>query len=241
VRLLLTPRWIGLIVATIAASTIMVFLGRWQWGRYELRTSINNRIDASVTATPVQLANTTAEWTRVEVTGQYDPLREILVRNRTVGGRVGYEVLTPLVRLDGTAVLVDRGWVPPNRSGVSAPPTVGPAPVGNITILGRVRAAERDGHVELINGRWEARRVDVPALAVKLPYKVAPVYVLADDESTDLTPIPSERENNLLNLGYAFQWWIFAAGAFVALYWLARREQKMELSDGDVAQEQRLG
>lgn len=243
-RLLLTPRWTGLIAATLVASIIMIFLGRWQWARYELRTSINNRIDASASATPVPYEGGTPEWTRVKVSGQYDPLLEILVRNRTINGRLGYEVLTPLVQADGTAVLIDRGWVAPNPSGITVPPTVSPPPTGEITIIGRVRNAESDGNVELRNGHWEARRVDVQALAVKLPYKVAPSYVLADDDSTDLTPIPSQRENNWLNLGYAIQWWLFAAGIWFGLYWLARREQRMlgEDSSGesDIAQEQRF-
>jgi hypothetical protein len=81
-------------------------------------------------------------------------------------------------------------------------------------------------------------------LAAKLPYNVNPAYVLADDESTDLTPIPSKRENNWLNLGYAFQWWIFSAGVWFGLYWLARRELAMGESGsgkGNVAQKERLG
>jgi cytochrome oxidase assembly protein ShyY1 len=222
----------------------MIFLGRWQWGRYELRTAINDRIDASATAAPAELGPGTPEWTRVSLTGQYDPRLEILVRNRTVNGRVGYEVLTPLVRQDGTAVLVDRGWVPPARSGITETPAVPAPPAGAVTVLGRVRAAEHGGNVELRNGHWEARRVDVPALAGKLPYKVSQAYVLADDESTDLTPIPSQRENNWLNLGYAFQWWIFSAGVWFGLYWLARRERasgEWALGKGNVAQKQRLG
>jgi cytochrome oxidase assembly protein ShyY1 len=238
--LLLTPRWIGLIAATIVASIVMIFLGRWQWGRYELRSAINDRIDAAATAAPVPLRDGTPEWTRVSVTGQYDPSLQILVRNRTVDGHVGFEVLTPLVQASGEAVLVDRGWVPPNRAGLSAPPDVPAAPTGTVTLQGRVRASESGGKVESRNGHWEARRIDIPALAPKLPYPAAPVYVLADDESTSLTPIPSQRENNWLNFGYAIQWWLFSAGVWFGLYWLARREQRM-LSEGDVTQEQRLG
>src|SRR5690349_23833143 len=139
----------------------MIFLGRWQWGRYELRTAINNRIDASATAAPVPLTDGTPEWTRVTVSGQYDAAQEILIRNRTVDGRVGFEVLTPLVQSSGEAVLIDRGWVPPSPAGLTASPTVGSAPTGLITIIGRVRTAERGGNVEARNGHLEARRVDI--------------------------------------------------------------------------------
>ncbi|WP_246002155.1 SURF1 family protein [Allorhizocola rhizosphaerae] len=234
--LLLTRRWLGLLCLTVIAAGVMVMLGRWQWGRYEERSAINARIDASQSAAPVAYSPAVPEWTRVTLSGQYDGNLEILVRNRTVQGRVGFEVLTPLVLEDGSAVLVDRGWVPPHPNGPTADPEVPPAPGGLVTLTGRVRASESGARVQLINGSWQARRVGVGEIASKLPYRVAPTYVLADDEYTELVPIPSSRENDWLNLGYAIQWWIFAAGSFFALYWLARRE----LRQADVSQEQRL-
>jgi len=254
-RLFFTRRWLGLLCLTAVAATVMVFLGRWQWGRYELRSDINDRIAAGQTAAPVEYAAGVKEWTRVSVSGEFDPNLEILVRNRTVAGRNGYEVLTPLVRPDGTAVLVDRGWVPPHPSGAVQKPEVPPAPGGTVTVVGRVRATESGSGVELRDGQWQARRVAVPEIASKLPYKVAPAYVTADDESTELVPIPVSRENDWLNFGYAFQWWIFAAGSFFAYLWLLRREHRQltapaaqsldRLSarggQGHVVQQQRLG
>lgn len=202
----------------------MVQLGRWQYGRYEMRNEINARIDSSQVSAPVVLSSDTREWTRVTMTGQYDPSLEIMVRSRTVHGKVGYEVVTPFVLADGSAVLVDRGWVPPHPKGPTTTPEAPPAPGGILTITGRVRDSESDSRMELREGRWEARRIAVAEIGSKLPYQLSPVYVLADDEVTDLVPVPSSRENDWLNLGYAIQWWIFAGGAVVAYFWLLRRE-----------------
>ncbi len=206
----------------------MIFLGRWQWSRYELRHEINARIAS--TAAPVEFTPSLTEWTRVTVTGQYDPELEVLVRNRTVGGKVGYEVLTPLRLADGSAVMVDRGWVPFHESGPAALPSVLPPPAGTVTISGRVRASEAGPRLELRDGHWQARRIGLAEIGGKLPYPLAGRYVMADDESTELTPVPAGRENDWLNLGYAFQWWIFAAGVFFALFWLARRQQRANLT-----------
>lgn len=225
-RLFLTRRWLGLLLLTLVAATIMVFLGRWQWGRYELRSDINARIEASATAEPVPFTTEAREWTRVTLTGEYDPELEILVRNRSVEGRTGFEILTPLRLADGTAVLVDRGWVAPHPRGAVAKPDVPPAPGGTVSIIGRVRNPESGARVELRDGQWQARRIGVPEIAPKLPYRVAPVYVTADDGSTELVPIPAGRENDWLNLGYAVQWWLFAGGALFAYYWLLRREHR---------------
>ena len=48
----------------------------------------------------------------VSVAGQFDPAHEILLDNRVLNGKPGYQVVTPL-KMDGTElyVLVDRGWV----------------------------------------------------------------------------------------------------------------------------------
>jgi cytochrome oxidase assembly protein ShyY1 len=231
VRLLLTPRWLGLVALTAVAAFVMVLLGRWQWSRYELRSEINARIDASTTATPVPLTPGIKEWSRAAVTGEYDPKLEVLVRNRTVHGRVGYEILTPLILADGSAVLVDRGWVEPDPKGPTVTPAVPAPPTGQVTINGRVRFTESDPKLELRDGHWEARRIGVQQIAAKVPYKLAEVYLLADDEVTDLVPVPSQRENDWLNLGYAFQWWLFATGSFVALAWLARRDIRTSTSE----------
>jgi hypothetical protein len=40
--------------------------------------------------------------------------------------------------------------------------------------------------------------------------------------------IPVSHENDWLNLGYAFQWWIFAGGALFAFGWLARKEGRRQ-------------
>src|SRR4051812_37382773 len=107
----------------------MVFLGDWQLHRYHERSAINARIDAAHSTPAVPLTSlltrpgtpgtaggapdVEAAWTKITVTGRYDPTNEIQARARTVNGDVGFEIVTPLMLADGTAVLVDRGWVPP--------------------------------------------------------------------------------------------------------------------------------
>ncbi|MFD0787665.1 SURF1 family protein, partial [Micromonospora azadirachtae] len=136
-RFLLTPRWLGYLALALVAAVVMVFLGNWQLDRYRGRTEINERIDAGQRMTPAPLGEALpaptggpgtagpapAEekvYTRVTVTGRYDTTNTVLVRGRTVDSRVGFEVLTPLVLSDGSAVLIDRGWIPPAPGGATA-------------------------------------------------------------------------------------------------------------------------
>jgi cytochrome oxidase assembly protein ShyY1 len=238
-RFLLTPRWLGLAVLILLLAGGMVLLGNWQLDRYHTRSAINDRIDAAATIEPVPLTQVLpaagavpphAAWTKVRATGRYDHANQILARARTLEGRVGFEVVTPLVLADGSAVLVDRGWLAASPGG-SGPPAVPPAPDGEVTVVGRVHLSEsRPGPMERRDGFISVRRIAVPQLAGDLPYRVAGAYILLDSQvpaaQAGLTPVPSRRENAWQNGGYVVQWWLLAAMAIVGYGWLARREAR---------------
>jgi cytochrome oxidase assembly protein ShyY1 len=163
--------------------------------------------------------------------GRYDTGNEILVRGRTIGSEVGYEVVTPLVQADGTAVLVDRGWVPPAPGGALPVPRVPAAPAGQVSVIGRIHPTESTpGQLDRRDGRIQVRRVSVSQLAGQLPYPVYGAYVLLTEQTPAadpaFTPIPVEEENALQNGGYAIQWWAFAAMSLAGYGWLARREAR---------------
>jgi cytochrome oxidase assembly protein ShyY1 len=249
-RFLLSPRWLGSAAIAVAASVVMVFLGNWQLSRYHERSGINARIDAAAAGSPTPLGDvlprpTTAgtagprppadaAWAKVTVTGRYDTAHEILARGRTVDGAVGFEIVTPLLLDDGTAVLVDRGWVPPAEGGAIAAPVVPAAPTGTVTVVGQVHLSEsRPSPLERRDGRIDTRRIAVPHLAPELPYPVYGAYVLLTEQTPAADPlfkqIPIGHENAWQNGGYAVQWWMFAVMALIAFGWQARKEA---LGDG---------
>jgi cytochrome oxidase assembly protein ShyY1 len=246
-RFLLTPRWLGAAVLTVVAAVVMVFLGNWQLHRYHERAAINDRIDSadSVAAVPVESVlarpSTTGSagpspgkkeaWTKVTVTGRYDPAHEIQARARTVNGDVGFEIVTPLILADGTAVLVDRGWIPPADAGAVAAPTVPPAPGGQVTVVGQVHLSEsRPTPIEHRDGRLDTRRISVPRLAHEMPYPVYGAYLLLTGQTPAADPafvaIPIDHEDSWQNAGYTVQWWLFAVMALFAFGWQARREAR---------------
>ena len=64
-------------------------------------------------------------FARIDVSGHYDPVRHILLDNQIWKGRAGVHVFTPFYTLDGTAILVNRGWLPlaADRQTMPAVPT----------------------------------------------------------------------------------------------------------------------
>ncbi|WP_249714120.1 SURF1 family cytochrome oxidase biogenesis protein [Rhizomonospora bruguierae] len=242
-RFLLSARWLGGALLSLVAVGVMVLLGLWQLDRYQARHAINERIDAASAGAPAPLPgplpppgrdpgtvapppSPSAAWQKVSATGRYDESHQILVRARTVDGQVGFEIVTPLVLGDGSAILVDRGWVPvPSTGDAMAVPTVPPAPAGQVTVVGRVHPSEsRPGRVDVRDGRIEVRRIGVPQLAEKLPYPLYSAYLLAEPVEKGFTAIPIGHENDWQNAAYVFQWWLFALLVPVGFWYVARQK-----------------
>jgi cytochrome oxidase assembly protein ShyY1 len=240
-RFLLTPRWLGAAALTVAAAVVMVLLGNWQMHRYQERSEINTRIDAADSVPPVPLNSVLARpagagtagaspgkqaaWTKVTVTGRYDAAHEIQARGRTVGGAVGFEIITPLLLSDGTAVLVDRGWVPSAHGDAVSGPLAPATPAGDVTVVGQVHLSEsRPSPLSRRDGRIDTRRIAVPKLAKELPFPVYGAYLLLSDPEPGFKPVPIEHEDSWQNGGYAIQWWLFAVMALIAYGWQARKE-----------------
>jgi cytochrome oxidase assembly protein ShyY1 len=243
-RFLLTPRWLGYLALTLVGAAVMVGLGFWQLDRFHERNAINQRIEAGASGPSVVLgerigaptggAGTAgpapardAEYTRVSATGRFDRSREILIRDRTVNDTVGFEVLTPLVLDDGTAVLVDRGWVAPANGGAAIPPEVPPAPAGEVTAVGRLRAPEsRASRPTLIAGHLQTRRISPASIAPALPYALYDAYISENTVAAGMVAVAPQDENALMNGGYTIEWWLFAAGLVAGYGFVARKEAR---------------
>jgi cytochrome oxidase assembly protein ShyY1 len=231
-RFLLTPRWLGFAALMLALAAAMVGLGFWQLSRYHQRSEVNARIDAAARTAPVPLGQVLsagqvppagAAWTRVTVSGRFDSGHQVLARDRSLDNTVGFEVLTPLVLKDGTAILVDRGWLPPVTAA-----RVPAAPTGEVTVVGRVHLRESRSDQPLrIDGSVQVRRIDPGRLTDVVPYRLIGAYLLLDHpRDAGLAPIPSDHENAAMNAGYVVQWWVFAVVTLAGFAWAARRQAR---------------
>ncbi len=248
-RFLITPKWLAFAALMLALAAIMVGLGFWQLHRYHERSSANARIDAAVAAAPVPVGQVltvrqpppAAAWTRVQVTGEYDPAHEIVARERTVNNQVGFEIVDPLRLPGGTAVLVDRGWLAASVTrGAVALPAVPPAPTGRVTVTGLVHLPESRADVPTeSDGRLTVRRISPARIAPDLPYPVLGGYLTVDTQQPSTDPafvaIPIDHQDSGMNAGYVAQWWAFALIALGGFAWVAHRGAHPMVSDDELA------
>lgn len=255
-RFVFSPRWIGLGLLMALVAAIMVGFGMWQLDRYHLRSDINDRIDSASAADPVPIAQVLVPpgsakvgpapeaddaWLKVTVTGRYDRDHEILARARTVRESVGFEILTPLVLADGTAVIIDRGWLAPAASDASAPPDIPPAPAGEVTVVGRVHAPEsRATPPEPFAGTLAVRRIAPELLAPAMPYPLYGAYLTLEEQTPPaadaFVSIPPDHQNAAMNAGYVLQWWLFALLTLVGFGYLVMRQARSGRPDDRAAE-----
>ena len=135
--------------AVLVVVLASVWLGSWQWDRYEAKAERKDRVEQHYSADPVPVTEVLTsepvplarEWTRVEARGEYLP-DDLLVRNRPRDGVYGYEVLRRLALEDGSVLVVDRGWVPNSPQGATVRPDVPTPPSGSVTVTGWVKLGE---------------------------------------------------------------------------------------------------
>lgn len=209
-------------------------LGTWQVQRLFWKLDLIARVDARVNGAPAappapsQWPSVSAErdeYRRVTVSGIFLHDREVLVQAVTERG-AGFWVVTPLRLADGTTVLVNRGFVPPDRRDPAARPQ-GQRP-GPVRITGLLRMTEPRGAFLRSNdpaaGRWYSRDVAAIAAAVRLD-NVAPYFVDADQTANPGgLPVGGMTVVRFRNshLVYALTWYVLAAMSIGAMFALRR-------------------
>jgi len=222
----------------LAAAALFVRLGLWQLDRLGQRRARNELLATRLAAAPAPWSDTTAvRYRRVTLTGVPDYEREIVLVGRSRGGSPGVNLVTPLRRRGSdTAVLVNRGWVyAPDATTVDHARWRG---ADTLAVEGYVEAFSEPGPGDLPAHQRLARRLSHRAVAASFPYPIAPVYVVALDggrppraDAPAPPPVPAPDDGP--HLGYALQWFAFAAiavvGAGIAVQ-TARREQASGLA-----------
>jgi cytochrome oxidase assembly protein ShyY1 len=241
------PKWILSHVLIALLVVVMINLGFWQIRRLHERQASNHRIEANASlpmapvdelshpGDPYSNANGNA-YRKVTVTGEYDATNEIIVRSRSLDGRPGVWVATPLMLADGNAVMVVRGFLP-TPGVLDAVPENAKPPTGPVTVTGSIQETQTRGlfgPTDPSTGRLtDMARVDVERMQKQLPYTVLPVWVqLETQQPPQSGPEPELLKQPVLtdgpHLSYAVQWFIFSLIAILGYPMILRRSARNE-------------
>ena len=253
-RFLLTPRWLAVSLLVLLAVPFCVFMGSWQLNRFEFRVGEHRdaKHDRSALAAqaPVPLASVLPDTRtqvpgadsgrRVTATGSYDAGHQLLVPDRTLDGRSGFYVLTPL-RVSGAggagdaALPVVRGWLPGDASAAARAGSVPAAPAGRVTVTGALQFPENSQTSGVYTGGalppGQLGIISAASLVNVLPYSVYSGWITAEHPAAPLEPVPPAAPPNsgldlkaFQNLGYTGQWFVFAGFAVFMWFRFVRRE-----------------
>jgi surfeit locus 1 family protein len=217
--------WPGAMAAAMLA--VLLGLGTWQVQRLHWKRTVLAQIARAEAAPAVALTAEPEPYAKVQVTGR---LRDDLsasygaeVRDTPAGTQLGTQLIEPLEREGGDAILIDRGWVPDRRSRPIA------RPEGDVTLEGYVRPSDAPGLFSATDNP-AARQfytLDASAIGAALGLRhVAPFILVA------VGPAPPERYPDPArhlprppdnHLSYAITWYGLAVALVVIFVLWARK------------------
>lgn len=235
------------VIGLLLIIAVTVSAGRWQLSRADEKRALVARVELGRTLPPLMLSPSLAaadmtEWRGARARGKWLPDFTVLVENRNHQGQPGFWVISPLQFDPPTGagpaevVAVLRGWTP---RALGAMPGVAPvvvrSPAGVQDIQGELIAqvprllelssltgaatASLASRFGAADGPPRLQNFDVTTYAAATGLKVLPMVLqqtgAADDGLIrDWAPPPNNIDTHL---GYAMQWFSFAAIAAIAL------------------------
>lgn len=242
-RFLFSFRWLGWLALVTVLALACGALGMWQLDRRDQLANTIDRIETNYDQTPQPYAagsadfrsfDPTEEWLPIELTGTYDTGNQLVVRNRPYSGSPGYEVLVPLQLADGSAVIINRGWLPIGNNEAGRPDAFPQPPEGEVTVTARIKP----GEPELDRGAPDGQiaSIDLTRYQEVVGYDLqtgAYGLMSAESPSPATTPqiFPRPYLDSGPHLSYAMQWFAFGALLFVGFGYAARQQQRSDEED----------
>ncbi len=224
--------WVTL--AALMAIAVTSALGLWQLGRADEKLALQAQRLQRQTLPPVdwgRLAEADAQGALaslydrpVALRGRWLHEATVFLDNRTMGGRVGFVVVTPLLPPNGgVPLLVQRGWVPRRMDDRTALPTL-PQVDAEVEVLGRL-APPPSRYYEFAGANEGVIRqnIDLDAYGAEWSLRLLSASVqqshaheVDDGLWRDWPEVGSDVHKHY---GYAFQWFGLSSLTLILYVW----------------------
>ena len=241
---LLTPKWIFTTILVLLGTAVLMRLGFWQLDRLEQRRAFNAHYLEILNLPPLEIDSAPPEdlagmeYRPATVSGVYDYENQVALRNQYNDLVFGYHLITPLVLADGSAILVNRGWIPAEGNETPTDWRKYDQP-GQQTVSGVLRLGEEPemGGIpdpELAEGQTRLEfwnNLNLARIARQIPHPLLPVYLQPDQPAENSQPpiVPARPEIEITegsHQSYAMQWFTFAAMLFFGYPFFLRKQLK---------------
>jgi surfeit locus 1 family protein len=212
---------------TLPFFVLLIGLGVWQIERLHWKLGLIAEVNRNLTAPPLALDQVralppdAAQYHRVALSGRFDNSKEAYVFTTGEDGEPVYHVVTPFLLDDGSALLVDRGMVPPP---LRDPKTRAAGLLsGPQHIAGVWRVPDAPGSFtpapDLAHRIWYSR--DIAGIAKADGIKLAAPVIVEADATPNPGGWPKGGQTVVTfrneHLQYAITWFALAAG-LLAVY-----------------------
>ena len=107
-------------LATMAMLAALLAMGSWQLERLEWKRDLvaemtERGAGPAIALPPPPVDAAALRYRPIRLQGRFHHDRELYLEARSHQGRVGLHLVVPMTLDDGRVVLVDRGWLPPER------------------------------------------------------------------------------------------------------------------------------
>lgn len=204
-----------------ACVGVLVALGTWQVERMEWKRALLDHIQTHLSATPRLVPREFKnmkdyDFVRTVIRGYYMHDKEIVLGPRVFEGKMGYHIFTPLRRVSGPVVFVNRGWVPPEK--VDPKTRLQGQVPGLVKVAGilRMPPVKKPAFVpenKALAGKWYWLDLAAMAQSAEIaPEKVMPLVLYEDDLPEIAWPVGNQLIVTLPNnhLYYAIFWYCMA-------------------------------
>lgn len=226
-----------LIVLFTLATAGLARLGFWQLERAEQKRERHNAYTLAASAPSLNLDNLDRNasdsylWRPTKMFGRFHD-SHVLLDNRSLNGRIGYEVLSPFTTDGGRVVLVNRGWLPLTGSRAEVPAlAVGDDDfslagyLADVPVVG-IALNDEASRAEWLNPQTlRVQRVDIAGLAALLGHDLWPLVLYLDPDQAGALTVDWQPpgDGSSRHTAYAVQWFAMAAVLASIGLWNLRR------------------
>ncbi len=239
--------WKGLIlpVCIIAAAAYMIFLGNWQMQRLAWKESLIAKVEQNLSKPPVAIEKIQSllkngeniEYVPVQVEGRFrHDLEQYYFA--TFREQPGWYVYTPLERVDGSVLFLNRGFVPINMKDPALRAEGQVEGIVKITGLARTAPKERpnsfvpDNNLKKNEYFWKSLEQMAENTGIPVDGKLLPFFVDANNApNKGGLPVGGVTMIKFPNshLQYALTWYGLAATLLVVggIFMFKRRKEQL--------------